>query len=58
MNCNGFDIATGAGVFKSSPTLQVRFSVGGPNDWEVDVYNPSANSTFTFHTVVQCLNAS
>jgi hypothetical protein len=58
VSCNNSDIATGGGFFLSSGQLQVRFSVGGPHTWEVDVVNPSTTSGFAFRAVVQCLKVS
>ena len=58
VSCNGSDLATGGGPFLSSEALQVRFSVGNPHGWDVDVVNPSTTSGFSFHVYVQCLKVS
>lgn len=58
VSCNGSDQATGGGPFLSSDALHVRFSVGNPHGWDVDVINPSTTSGFSFHVYVQCLKVS
>jgi hypothetical protein len=58
VSCNGSDLATGGGPFLSSDALHVRFSVGNPHGWDVDVVNPSTTSGFSFHVYVQCLKVS